>query len=310
MKVGILEEKDNVFASHVRSGLSGIETEYVAISDLVSGRSDYKVVLDRSSYFNPYIREYMKSLALHGTYVINNPFAASSTNKMMDMQICNHLGIPYPKTVVLPLFNQYELDYMREPDLDRILEDLELPCVLKPHNGYAWDHVYIVTSIKEFKNMYQALKGSHILLAQEYVESHDYYRVFCVGKKEVLPVRYDPKPGGMGKYMYSVPDESDKALKDITKWTLEINKAIDFDFNAIEWCIDEDGKPYIIDAFNDTPEIIKGMIPESFYDWLVDRTCCLIREKFSSDETNRNIFPILTENYIRKEGNNISIDQT
>lgn len=309
MKVGILEEKDNEFASHVRSGLHGIETEYVTISDLVSGRSEYRVVLDRSSYFNPYIREYMKSLALHGTYVINNPFAASSTNKMMDMQICNHLGIPYPKTVVLPHFNQYELDYMREPDLDRILETLELPCVLKPHNGYAWDHVYVVTSIKEFKNLYKALKGSHILLAQEYIDARDYFRVFCIGKDNVLPVRYDPKPGGMGRYMYSDPGKDETAAR-IVEWTTQINRAIDFDFNAIEWCIDDDGRPFVIDAFNDTPEVIKGMIPEQYYDWIVDRTCSLIREKFATDEPNRNIFPTLSENYIRKDGNNISIDQT
>lgn len=293
MKVGILEEKDNEFARHVKNGLSGIETDYVTIRDLKTGKTDYKVILDRSSYFNQYVREYMKSLSLNGTYVINNPIASSETNKLIDMQICNALGIPYPKTIVLPMFNEYELDYMVEPNLDDVIKYVDLPCVLKPYNGYAWDDVYTVTSITEFKNLYNALKKKHILLVQEYLEPKNYYRVFCVGKREVLPVKYYPKPGGMGKYIFSDLKDIGDIRSRMENWTIKINKSIDFDFNAIEWCISEDGKPYVIDAFNDTPEVIKRIFPRQYYDWIVDKICNLITEKFNSNETNKTIFPIL-----------------
>jgi glutathione synthase/RimK-type ligase-like ATP-grasp enzyme len=292
MKVGILEEKDNDFAAHVKSGLGDIESEYITVNDLRSGKSNYRVVFDRSSYLSPYAREYLKFLSLSETYVINNPMACSESNKFTDMQICSELDIPYPKSVILPMYNANELDFMGAPDLDEVIKYLDLPCVLKPYNGYAWDDVYIVTSIKEFKNLYNATKNRCIMLAQEYIEPKNYYRVYCMGKKDVLFVKYDPKPAGMGKYTLSDLKEIEKLMDKIENWTIKLNKAVDFDINAIEWCISDDGKPYIIDALNDVPEVIKSLFPQEYYDWIVDKICKLIIEKFNSDETNRTVLKI------------------
>ena len=49
------------------------------------------------------------------------------------------------------------------------------------------------------------------------------------------------------------------------------------------------GKPFIIDAFNEVPEINRS-IPEKEYDWIVNSLSDLIRKKANSDEKNRTLF--------------------
>jgi hypothetical protein len=291
MKVGILEESSDEFANHVLIGIKDLGAEFVSVKELgVAEDSNYKVIFDRVSYLNPFLRETMKKFSLAGTRVINNPFAAMGTNKIIDGVICRKLRIPTPKTIVLPMIDDYHLENVKEPDIDKVIADLELPLMLKPFDGFAWDNVYKVNSVSDFKNLYSSLKTKFVMIAQEFIYPRSYYRIYTIGKKEVLFVKYEPKPAGMGQYIYSDLKDIEGILEKLTRWNIRINKALDLDFNAIEWCIDEGGKPFVIDAFNETPEIIKGMMPNEYYDWIVGNICQLIRDNVDSDRPNKTIF--------------------
>jgi len=41
-------------------------------------------------------------MSLDGTYVVNNPFAASVNSKLVEAKACQALGIPYRSRIVLP----------------------------------------------------------------------------------------------------------------------------------------------------------------------------------------------------------------
>lgn len=291
--VGILELKDDEFIKDVTSKISDLNPEFISLQGVgIPSDMGYDAVIDRMSYNHPFLLEAVKSLSLGGAYVINNPFSFTVTNKAVDTRICNALGIPHPRTMMLPLINEeWDVgDSVREPDLGLIGKEIGFPCVLKPHNGFAWENVYFVNTMNELRNLYNSLKSKHVLLLQEKIEHKDYYRVFCVGKRDVLFVKYDPKPGCRGEYTLFDPKPLEGLADKLSGWTIKLNSVLDLDFNALEWSIDLDGNPFLIDAFNDLPEVQKHALPPEYYGWIVERFSQMVRERAESGERNKTIF--------------------
>ncbi len=103
MLVGILESRNDRFINDVLSRLGGVDVEFMSSGiENAPIKRGYRVVVDRLSFRYPFLREIVKSLALSGTYVINNPFAALAANKILDISLGSRLGVPFPKTIVLP----------------------------------------------------------------------------------------------------------------------------------------------------------------------------------------------------------------
>ena len=64
--------------------------------------SRYDLVLDRISQDVPYYRAVLKKWVLDGTIVVNNPFWWSADDKFFNNVLARALGVPVPKTVLLP----------------------------------------------------------------------------------------------------------------------------------------------------------------------------------------------------------------
>lgn len=292
---GILELRDNDFIKDVVSRLGDMKTEFISLREVgtPSGLT-FDVIVDRMSNNHPFLREIVKRLSLEGAYVINNPFSSEVTNKIVDTSLCGSLGIPAPKTMVLPYIDDsLELgDAVKEPDLERVGKEIGFPCVLKPYNGFAWDDVYFVSNMSELANMYSSMSSRHVLLVQEKIEHSDYYRVFCAGRKELLFIKHKPKPRCMGEYIQSDLKAIEGLSEKLSRWTTKLNSTLDLDFNALEWAIDLDGNPFLIDAFNEIPEVPKYALPPDYYEWIVDRFSAMVREKAQTGERNRTSFSL------------------
>jgi len=243
------------------------------------------------------LKETMKNLALSGTYIINNPFSATATNKLIDIRIGSTLGISFPKTFVLPGANLTEEtgEWIGEPVWERIIDELGLPCILKPFDGYAWTNVYTINSLEELKRVYYSISPSQVMLVQKLIRYEDYYRAFCFSKKDVLFVKWIPKPFSMGQYLYSDLKPIENMKDTLTKLTIDLNICLDLDVNAVEWCIDEDGHPWIIDAFNEVPEINKEALPKAYYEWMVQKFVECIKDKLDSNQRNKTVFLLQEE---------------
>jgi hypothetical protein len=288
--VGILESRNDRFTNDVVCHLGDIPVEFVTLAgeQIPFGRR-YRVVVDRLSFCYPFLKEIMKGLALDGTYVINNPFAALSTNKLIEIQVGSRLGINFPKTVVLP--DKLVADEMggviSQPHLENVAEKLGVPCILKPFDGYAWEDVYAVKSVQELKDLYASLSRRRILLAQQFISYRDYFRVFCFDKRDVLFVKWVPKPFSMGHYLHCVPGSIGDQEGVLTAQTIELNRALDLDVNVVEWCIDAEGRWWMIDAFNEVPEVVPEALPPDYYTWIVDRFTACVRDKLDPVRKNR-----------------------
>src|SRR5919198_4565212 len=64
--------------------------------------SRYAVIVDRISHEVPYFRAHLKSAALQGTVVINDPFWWEADEKLFECTLARKLGVAVPRTVVLP----------------------------------------------------------------------------------------------------------------------------------------------------------------------------------------------------------------
>lgn len=295
MKVGILESREDSFINDVVSLLKDVEVEFLSFQERpLPISSEYRVVVDRRSFRYPYLQEILKSLSLDGTYVINNPFSASATNKLVDNKICSLLGIPSPRTMVLPDITIREEfpEAVAEPSWDKVIEEIGLPCVVKPFDGYAWRDVYFPDSAEELKRVYYSLHHSFILLVQQLIRYKDYYRAFCFNKREVLFVKWVPRPSALGEYLYSDLKPIEHIKDMLTTLTIKLNSSLDLDVNVVEWCVDEQEQPWVIDAYNEVPDVDKRQIPEPYYQWIKESFAECVLGKLSSQERNRSPFAL------------------
>jgi hypothetical protein len=247
---------------------------------------EFKVIVDRASYADPFLRTMVKTHSLKGTYVLNNPFSNTCDDKITEYTICQKLGIPYPKTVVLPKTNP-EMDISEQenpPNLDSIFSQMRFPIVLKPHDGFAWDYVSVCYSPEDAKRIYESEKNRMVLIAQEFIVPKTFYRVYYFSNRDPVFVRYIPS-----ERRYIVSDYSDiqKTKDKIRDYTIRLNLALNYDFNACEWAVDANDNIYLIDGFNETPEIDRSVIPAEYYGILVERFASMVEEKYKSNELNK-----------------------
>jgi len=282
MKIGVLEYRDEKFTNDVMARLPGSEFAKFGVTDVPLAKI-YDVLIDRLSFQNEFLRPIVKMFSLKGTYVINNPFSSGCDDKCVQNQICERLGIPIPKTVLVP-------PVRKEEDYRDIVEDIDwgvfknFPLILKPYDGYAWEDVYTVKSPGEIGNLLSLIGSRKVLIAQECVQYDTYLRCFCINKRDVLFIEYDPAKRA---YLKSELKQIDSLKPQLTEWMIRLNDALDYDINTVEWALKDDSA-IMIDAFNEVPEVLPQSIPQDYYKWIVDKFVECVNDKFG--KRNKMIF--------------------
>ncbi len=279
-RIGVLDLPGDPFVGDLMHKLSDMELVELE-GDPLEKFAKYRVILDRASYLYTYLREFLKDISLRGCYVINNPFTTSLNNKIVDLHICKLLGIPVPKTIILPDLSFHEEFPVNiiENTWDKIVSELSLPFIMKPYNGYGWDGVYLINNEDDYRTHYNLENSKRIFIVQQLIKYSQYFRVFCVGKTELLFNCWVPRPFDAGEYYTCNYDASGLLMKDISRMTVNLNTALDLDVNVIEWCINEKGVPYLIDAYNEVPDIPEHKLPAESYTWIFSRVVELIMGK-------------------------------
>jgi glutathione synthase/RimK-type ligase-like ATP-grasp enzyme len=162
-------------------------------------------------------------------------------------------------------------------DWEGLCDYTGLPAILKPADGHGWQNIYRVNTTEELLYYYNQT-GEKLMILQEFINFEDYIRVFVIGKKYVLPVKYDPL-----KRNYIVLSDPVKGeLRDkITDDSIKINKALGYDMNTVEFAI-KDGIPYAIDFMNPVPDCNPSSIKEEHFTWVVDKLADFIIEYIHS----------------------------
>lgn len=293
MKIGVLRGEENSFpeALIARINEKSAERKLPATAEFIkletiqmAEPSGYHVIIDRISHEIPFYRTYLKNAMLSGTHVINNPFWWSADDKFFNYAIAHRLGVPVPKTVLLPhnahppyTSSQSMRNMVYPINWEPVFEYVGWPAFLKPHSGGGWKHVYKVHNPEEFFNCYNQT-GILCMVLQEAIEYTEYYRCYTVGRRHVRIMRYDPGKPFFEQYLQNASPLKPALAEAITTYCLLINQALGYDLNTCEFAV-RNGIPYAIDFGNPAPDCdYKSVTPPNF-EWVVDKMSDLALER-------------------------------
>jgi hypothetical protein len=289
VEVGFLEFRDNGFIRGVAERLADLSCGYLQVGALRHPSPfPCRLLVDRVSFCDPFLRSLACYWSRAGVYVLNNPFFTAVYDKLSELLVYDRLSIEHPRTTLLPRRNPVEdmAGITAGPDWEAVASEIGFPCILKPVDGYAWQDVLRADDLASLKGFYDKLGATRTLIAQQHISYVRYYRAFCVDRNEVMVTRWTPRPLDHGEYAALGPDEPKAAIALIEEKTAALNQALGLDFNTVEWCLTASGVPIIIDSYNDVPDVRKEKLPAACYDWIVDRFCACIRSRLQSGEHN------------------------
>ena len=262
----------------------GVSAEMVRWGGTRMGEpSAYRVIVDRISHEVEYYRGTLKHAALHGTYVINNPFWWTADDKFFNYAVASRLGLAIPKTVLLPQkgyppdidLTAESLHNLQYPiDWDALLDYVGRPAILKPYSGGGWKHVYKVSDRDELLAAYDRT-APYCMTLQEFIRFDQYVRCFTFGKTDIVAVAYDPHQRRyIVDHEYLSPALGERVVRDAQT----INLALGYEMNTIEFAI-QDGVPYAIDFLNPAPDFERDRITPFYFDMVVERMSALVIDR-------------------------------
>jgi len=279
-KIGILHGKERsfpeAFVARVNSkNIDGIYAEPVQISKVVQGESTgYAVIIDRISQDVPFYRTWLKNEALTGTAVINNPFWWSADDKYFNNCLMTKVGVPIPKTAIIPSRDhpddttEESFSNLAYPmDWETIFKYVGFPAYMKPFAGGGWKHVYKLDSKEDFFDKHSET-GQLVMLLQEEIVFTEYYRCYCIGRKHILIMPYEPRNPHHLRYVASFTPSPER-LKQMEDIVLRICNYLGYDFNTVELAI-RDSVPYAIDFCNPAPDAERTSVGEENFAWVVE----------------------------------------
>jgi glutathione synthase/RimK-type ligase-like ATP-grasp enzyme len=209
-----------------------------------------------------------------GSAVINNPFWWSADDKFFNNCLMTQVGIPIPKTAILPSYQlpaettDQSFSNLAYPlDWEGIFNYVGFPAYMKPYHGGGWKNVYRLASKDDFYDKHKETEQL-VMLLQEEIVFEEYYRIYCIGRKHVHIMPYEPRNPHSQRYQanFSPGDERKKQMEDIV---LRINEYLGYDFNTVELAV-RDGVPYAIDFGNPAPDAERTSVGEENFEWVVE----------------------------------------
>lgn len=289
-KIGILHGMENsfpaAFVDRINSkNVSGITAEAVRIDKVMQGEPmGYDVVVDRISQDVPFYRALLKNAAITGTAVINNPFWWSADDKFFNNCLAVKIGVPVPKTVLLPskeMPPDTQATSFRNlafpMDWDGMFQYIGWPAYMKPFAGGGWKHVYKIHDQQDFFEKYNET-NQLVMLLQEEIVFDSYFRCYCIGRKHVHIMPYEPRNPHHLRYDAKVPPDSEGLLKLIESYVLKLCDYLGYDFNTVEFAV-RDGVPIAIDFCNPAPDADLHSVGQENWDWVVEHSALYAIER-------------------------------
>lgn len=289
-KIGILHGMERSFPEAFverinKMGLKDIKAEPVLVDMVQQGEpTDYAVIIDRISQDVPFYRAYLKNAAISGTAVINNPFWWSADEKFFNNALAVKLGVPVPKTVLLPSHErptdtgEASFSNLQFPlSWEKIFEHIGWPAYMKPHAGGGWKSVYKLNNMDDFFKAYSET-GQLVMMLQEEIIFEDYFRCYCLGRKHVRIMQYEPRNPHHLRYQSNNGPASEKLLKKVHDYVLDLCNALGYDFNTVEMAV-RNGVPYAIDFCNPAPDADINSVGQENFDWVVETSAKIAVER-------------------------------
>jgi hypothetical protein len=296
-KIGILHGMEDTFPQAFvnevnRIAPQGIMAEAVRVDVVQQAKpTDYAVIIDRISQDVPFYRAYLKNAAICGTAVTNNPFWWSADEKFFNNCLSEKIGVPVPKTVILPSSdrpddtNDKSFRNMAFPlNWEYIFDYIGFPAYMKPHAGGGWKSVYRVENPEDLWAKHKET-GQLVMMLQEEIQFDYYFRCYCLGRKYVHIMPYEPRNPHHLRYVVDDMNYPEGLLDTIHKYVIMLNEALGYDFNTVEFAV-RDGIPIAIDFCNPAPDADINSVGQKNFDWIVKHAAIYAIEKATEQKEN------------------------
>ncbi len=289
-KIGILFGQENTFPWALIDRINeisepGITAEALSVNVVQQAKpTDYAVIIDRISQDVPFYRAFLKNAAIGGAAVINNPFWFSADEKFFNNALAESIGVPVPKTVLLPSHqrpddtDENSFRNLKFPtDWNYIFDYIGFPAYMKPYAGGGWKSVYKVENDQDLFEKHQET-DQLVMMLQEEIQFTEYFRCYCLGRKYVHIMQYEPRNPHHLRYVKDGPPVEQKLLKTVHDYVIKLNEALGYDFNTVEFAI-RDGVPYAIDFCNPAPDADVNSVGQDNFDWVVEHAAKMAIER-------------------------------
>ena len=263
------------FIEEVNNRDQGVVADFIKLgAEPMDAPVPYDVIVDRISHEVPFYRVFLKHAVLQGVTVVNNPFMWTADDKFFGASLCTKLGVASPRTVALPnkayvpgIVPSESLRNLKYPlDWQALVDYIGLPCILKDAHGGGWKEVYVCRTLDELIHNYDN-SGLLTMVAQEFIQWDQFVRCLCIGREEILPMKYDPR---QRKYLVEHEHLSPELGARIVKDSKTIVNALGYDMNSIEFAV-RDGVPYAIDFMNPAPDMDVYSLTPMYFEWAVQK---------------------------------------
>ena len=112
------------------------------------------------------------------------------------------------------------------------------------------------------------------MILQEFIKWEDYVRCICIGRSNILPIRYDPTAPFADRYVVNRPVDGelrDRAVHDARA----LVDALGYDMDTVEFAV-RDGTLYAIDFLNPAPDFDSFSIKEDNFNWVLEKMSDLV----------------------------------
>ncbi len=298
-KIGILFGQEQTFPQAFVDRVNmksprGIKAEFAHIGEIKQATgSGYAVLIDRISQDVPFYRSMLKNEAATGTAVINNPFWWSADEKFFNNVLAEMADIPVPKTVLLPskeMPDDTTADSFRNLkyplEWEAMVDYLGgFPLYMKPHSGGGWKSVYKLNSFEELFAAYAETERL-VMMLQENIDFEYYFRCYCLNRKYVHIMPYEPRNPHHLRYLQDIPSYPEGLLDKVHDLVLQINTALGYDFNTAEFAV-KDGIPYAIDFCNPAPDAELTSVGADNFEWVVEHAALMAIERAEEQQPGK-----------------------
>ena len=280
-KIGVMVGREwswpPAFIEEVNRRDEGVVAEYLKIGGTkMNEPNEYAVIVDRISHEIPYYRTYLKNAVLQGTVVINNPFWWSADDKFFGACLADALGVKHPRTIALPSHSYIEgvveeslrnLEYPI-PWEDHVNAVGGFPVILKPAWGGGFKSVFKLHNFEQLFDAYNST-GTECMILQECIEWEKYARCMCIGKDNILVMKFDAGAPWPHRYFHEPGFLTDDEGRQVLDGARKLNEALGYDMNTVEFAI-KDGVAYAIDFTNPAPDMDVNSLTEHYFPWAVN----------------------------------------
>lgn len=241
----------------------------------------YDVIVDRMSHNIPYYREYVKHAAIHGTYIVNNPFIWDTDSKFLGTAVIHKLGLKIPRTVVLP---NKEVTCEASPDTfrnlkypmnwEQIIEYVGVPAIYKDIHSGGRQFASRVHNVDELIQRYDE-SGYRTTVLQQIIDSDDHLHAFVIGHEDVMILRYSTEKG---TYLRGIISKEEGIGQKLADDALQITKISGYDINMVEFVVDND-QIFVINSTNPAPDIDHSLMRPDQFEWCIQKMSALVIER-------------------------------